>query len=65
VNIHCEEKLPKPGISLLFEDLNCFVVYAITLSPRGAVVKAAVQRSDDLCVASSNPTVGRGCQSFG
>jgi hypothetical protein len=32
---------------------------------RGAVARAAVQRSDDPFVACSNPTVGHGCRSFG
>jgi hypothetical protein len=33
--------------------------------PRGAVVRAEVQRSDDPCIPGLNPTVGRECRSFG
>jgi hypothetical protein len=38
---------------------------SLSFVPRGAVVRAEAQRSDDPCVPGSNPTVGRGCRSFG
>jgi hypothetical protein len=39
----------------------------IKLGPRGIVVRAsgAMIQTDDPCVGSSNPTVGRECRSFG
>jgi hypothetical protein len=44
---------------------NRGVVRNVISSTRGAVVRAEAQGSDDPCVPGSNPTVGRGCRSFG
>ena len=44
---------------------NVKVFLKVGHCPRGAVVRAEAQRSGDPCVPGSNPTVGRGCRSFG
>jgi hypothetical protein len=57
----------KHNMYLLYIATDAGHLYKLTIfsRPRGAVVRAEAQEFDDPCVPGSNPTVGRGCRSFG
>jgi hypothetical protein len=49
---------------VIMDHYNFSHLFFKEVRPHGAVDRAVAQRSDDPYVAGSNPTVGRGCQSF-
>jgi hypothetical protein len=61
-------KLPQPVIIVILMMMMMIMILIQELffcSPTCAVVRAAAKRSNDLYVAGSNPTLGRGCRSVG